>query len=126
MTDAGHRRAQYALILVGLLAVAAAVAWAKNTVDGLYVEGDVHASGKVQVGTTVTVGTDLTVNGDADFNGDLAVATDHSLTADFVTLIPQTGEFPDPGTMAAGTLASRGDTLYIVNTGRAGWEAIGP
>jgi hypothetical protein len=147
MSDRAHRRLQYTLIIVGLLAFGSFAGWAANRLDALTVYGDIEATGKIVSGTTAMVGSDLTVVGDGIVGDDFDIAGDFDLVGDAemdslyagnniavatgkyirtkqLLLVPYTGAFPAKNTLAVGTLVYRADTLYILNAAKSTWVPL--
>lgn len=133
MTDKGHRRLEYALILVGIVLVGAFCAWAADGVSGNWrVGGDLIVSQDVSIGRDLTITDDLAVTDDCVFSDavaisgevtladstysaeDLTFAADQTIRVTYLGLMEITGSKGDTTHLQPNTIFVRNDSVLMV------------
>ena len=135
MTNAQHRRLQWAVILAVVLVGFTWGAWATNKMDGLRVTGSVRISDDLYVGddTTITgdatVGLTFGVTGESTFADSVYIADSVYATGTLkgagVRLIYAAGAV-DSADYMAGYIFARGDSVFMLGDSMGSWIQLAP
>ena len=135
MTNGGHRRLEYALILTGILLVAAVAGYATNKLDGLRVTGSVTITDDLTVADDATITGDATVgltfgvSGESTFADSVYIADSVYATGTVkgagLRLIYKAGAV-DSTDFMAGYIFARGDSVFMLGDSKGSWVQLAP
>jgi len=138
MTDGGHRRVQYALIIGAILVGSVVAAIGFSTIDGLLkVKGNIVCSGDMNLDQDLLVGSTGAFTGNLSTQGTMAVTStsafsdsiycakevrvDSVIVVRAIRLVEWSGALPDTTNIRVGFTVLRGDSLYTLGNSKGGW-----